>query len=310
MTQSTHISLDEAAPLNSRALARMIAAEMVQNNELPNAEIIRKRIVALTAGSMNPSALTIQTEIRAWYEQEFWPTYHAMGALPENTGVPEAVQNLFQSSFQTMVVQLFAAAKAGFQSEREEYDRQIDEAEQVVKKLKLEVNESVARVAEALDLYHTEARDHTATKDRLDAAADELRELNSRLHSAYELQATHEAKLTEIRTVERDRADAQIQSAYLEARRNLQEIDNLRQRVKTQELTQAAQAGDNRRLVLEHARAESDAQASRTELANAREAHARELERLLATLRPTGSKTATAKTFTHSRKSLRKPTRG
>lgn len=285
MTDSTLYIADEATPPNSRVLARKVAAEMVQNHELPNSEAVRKRIVALTGGRLNPSALTMQQEIKAWYAEEFWPTYHAMGSLPEDSGVPAEVRSLFQASFQTMVVQLFAAAKAGFQSEREDFQRQIDEADQLVQDLQRVASEHELRAAEAQERYQAEAHEHARTKERLEALASEVRDLNTKLHAAHEQQATHEAELKEVRQSERARADTQIEEAFREGRRHLLEIDALRQRVKSMELSLDGQKGENRRLVMEHAKSAAETAALQTELANTRAAHAKEVERMTAALR-------------------------
>ena len=285
MTDPTPYIADEATPHTSRVLARKIASEMVQNHEVPNAENVRKRIVKDTGGTMNPSALTIQTEIKAWYAEEFWPTYHAMGTLPADSDVPAQVRSLFQASFQTMVVQLFAAAKSSYESEREEYQRQINEADQVVQNLQRSVSDHELRAAEAQEQYAAEAHAHVLAKERLEELGAEVRDLNAKVHAAHEQQAKHETELKDVRESERKRADTQIEESFKEARRHLIEIDSLRQRLKSTELSLAGQQGENRRLVLEHAKSTAAATALETELANTRAAHAREVERMTAALR-------------------------
>lgn len=285
MTEPTLFIADEATPQNSRAMARKIATEMVQNHEVPNSENVRRRIVESTGGKTKPSALTIQTEIKAWYAEEFWPTYHAMGSLPADSDVPAEVRSIFQASFQTMLVQLFAAAKAGFQSEREEYQRQINEADQVVRDLQRSVSEHELRAAEALERLAAEAHDHAIAKERIEALASEVRDLNTKLHAAHEQQATHEAELKEVRQSERARADTQIEEAFREGRRLTQEVDNLRQNVRSKDVSIDALQGENRRLVLEHAKSTAETSALQTELATARAAHAKEIERMTAALR-------------------------
>lgn len=327
MTDSNLYISDDTTPPNSRALARMVAAEMVQNREIPNSEAVRKRIVALTGGRLNPSALTMQQEMKAWYAEEFWPTYHAMGSLPEDSGVPAEVRNIFQASFQTMVVQLFAAAKAGFQTERDDFQRQIDEADKVVQDLQRVAGEHELRAAEAQERYQVEAHEHAGAKERVEALASEVRGLNAKLHAAHEQQATHEAELKEVRQSERTRADTQIEEAFREGRRHLLELDALRQRVKSMELSLAGQQGENRRLVLEHAKSAAETSALQTELTNTRAAHAKEVERMTAalraaqagaaqgermkpTVRPTVRKaTAAGAPAVRVRRSLHKPTR-
>lgn len=326
MTDSSLYIADEATPPNSRALARKIAAEMVQNHELPNSEAVRKRIVAATGGRLNPSALTMQTEIKAWYADEFWPTYHAMGSLPEDSGVPAEVRSIFHASFQTMVVQLFAAAKAGFQSEREDFQRQIDEADQVVRELQRSVSDHEMRATEAQERYQAKAHEHALAKERIEALAGDVRDLNAKLHTAHEQQANHETELKEVRQAEQTRADTQIEEAFKEGRRHLFEIDALRQRVKSLELSVAGHQREHKHLVQEHATATAETKALQTELANARAAHAQEVERMTAALRAAqagaaqagrmkpavraaGKKPAGGASAPRVRRSLHKPTR-
>jgi len=285
MTDPNRFDLDEATSPNSRTLARRLAAEMVQRNEIPNAEVIRKRIGEITKGEMKPSALTIQDEIRKWYAEEFWPTYHAMGSLPADSGVPAEVRNIFQASFQTMVVQLMAAAKAGFQSERDDFQKQIDEADRVVQDLQHSVSVRELRLAETHERYLAEMQAHAEAKERLAALAEEVRELNVKLHAAHEQQAGHEAELKEVRQSERVRADTQIEAAFIEGRRLLQEVDNLRLNIRSRDVTIDGLRGENRRLVLDHAKATADAAARTDELSATRVAHAKEVERMTAALR-------------------------
>lgn len=294
MTEPIRTDLDDAALPNSRTLARRLAAEMVENNEIPNAEVIRKKISAVTNGQMNPSALTIQDEIKKWYADEFWPTYHAMGRLPKDSGFPAEVGRIFKESFQSIVVQLQAAARAEFQGERAEFQRQIDEADKVVRELQEKVLEHELRAAEAQERYTAEAHAHAATKMQLEASDTLVRELNTKLQTAHELQAEHEAQLNEVRRTERERADRQVEASALEARRHLLEVDVARQRAKTLESSLQGQVGENRRLVLAHAKAESEANALRLELANLRTTHAAEVQRMTAALRAAQAGTAQA----------------
>lgn len=326
MTDPTQYNADDATPHTSRFLARKIASEMVQNHEIPNGENVRKRIEEATGGKMKPSALTIQTEIKAWYTEEFWPVYHAMGTLPADSDVPAQVRNLFQASFQTMVVQLLAAAKSSYESEREEYQRQIDEADQVVQNLQRSVSDHELRAAEAQEQYAAEAHAHVLAKERLEELGADVRDLNAKVHAAHEQQAKHETELKDVRESERKRADTQIEESFKEARRHLIEIDSLRQRLKSTELSLAGQQGENRRLVLEHAKAVAESSSLQAELANTRSAHAKEVERITAALRAAqagatqaermntkvrggAGKPAAGAAARRIRKSLHKPTR-
>lgn len=326
MTEPTRINLDDATPANSRVLARQIAAQMAMNKEIPTAEAVRKRIVEQTGGEINPSASTIQSEMKAWFADEFWPTYHAMGAVPADSSIPADVRALFQSSFQTMVVQLFAAARASFDGERQEFQRQVAEADRVVQDMQIKVSELERRATTAEERYQAEERAHADTRLQLDASNTQVHELNAKLHAAHEQQAAHEQRLNEVRTSERERADTQIAAARDDAQRRLQEIDNLRQRVKALDLSLASQTNENRRLGLEHAKMAAEAAALAKELENTQASNTREIERLLAALRAAqagsaqservkpalraaGGTTVAAKAVGRTRKSLRKPTR-
>lgn len=326
MTEPNRHDLSDATPGNSRVFARQIAAEMVQNHELPTAEAVRKRIVERTCGELNPSALTIQTEIKAWYSEEFWPTFHIMGSVPKDSEVPAQVRALFQSSFQTMAVQLFAAARTSFDGERAEWQRQVAEADRVVLDLQQKLGEQEVHTAAAQELFEIEQHNHSDTKQKLDAADAHVRELAVKLQAAHEQQARHEQQLNEIRTTERERADSQIEAARADAKRHLQEIDNLRLRVRALDLSLASQTAENRRLGLEHAKIAGEATALAQELKNTQTANAREVERLAAalqaaqagtaqgerakpTLRAAGGTAAIARGAGRTKKSLRKPTR-
>lgn len=326
MTEPTRSNLDDAALPNSRVLARRLAAEMVENNEIPNAEVIRKKIGEVTNGQMKPSALTIQDEIKKWYAEDFWPTYNAMVRLPKESGFPAEVGRIFKESFQSIVVQLQAAARAEFQGERAEFQHQIDEADKVVREMQEKVLEHELRAAEAQESYQVEAHAHAETKLQLEASDAVVRELNAKLHAAHELQAEHEAQLNEVRRTERERADRQIEASALEARRHLLEVDLARQRAKSLESSLQGQVGENRRLVLDHAKAESEANALRLELANLRTTHAEEVQRMTTALRAAQAGAAQAERMKPSakaagrkagsgapvgrvRRSLHKPTR-
>ncbi|MFJ1470163.1 coiled-coil domain-containing protein [Massilia orientalis] len=326
MTEPNRYDLTDATPGNSRALARQIAAEMVQNHEIPTAEAVRKRIVERTRGELNPSALTIQTEMKAWYGEEFWPTFHAMGTVPKDSEVPAQVRAIFQSSFQTIAVQLFAAARTSFDGEREEYQRQIAEADRVVQDLQQKLGEQETHTGAAQELFAIEQHNHADTRQKLEAADAQVRELAVKLQAAHEQQAKHEQQLNEIRTSERQRADTQIEAARADAQRHLQEIDNLRQRVKAQDLSLASQTAENRRLGLEHAKIAAEATALAQELKNTQAANAKEVARLAAALqaaqagtaqgermrpalRAAGGTVAIARGAGRTKKSLRKPTR-
>jgi len=326
MTEPNRTDLIDLTPGNSRDLARKIAAEMVQNNEIPTAEAVRKRIIERTAGGINPSASTIQSEMKAWYSEEFWPAYHAMGTVPKDSGVPAQVRSLFQSSFQTMAVQLFGVARASFDADREEYQRQIAEADQVVQDLQRKLGEQEVHTAAAQKLFEIEQHNHAETKQQLEAANIQVRELSAKLQAAHEQQVKHEQQLNDVRTSEQQRADKQVAAAREDAQRHLQEIDNLRQRVKAQDLSLAGQASENRRLSLEHAKVAAEAAALAQELKNTQAANAREVERLVAALqtaqggtgqgerrkpalRAVGGKASGAQPVGRVRRSLHKPTR-
>ena len=326
MTEPNSTDLNDVTSVNSRVLARQIAAEMVLQNEIPTAMSVQKRIVERSRGKLNPSALTIQTEIKAWYSEEFWPTFHAMGTAPSDSEVPAQVRAIFQSSFQSMVVQLFAVARSSFDSERVEWQRQVAEADRVVQDLQQKLGEQEVHTAAAQELFEIEQRNHVETKQKLEVADAQVRELAVKFQAAHEQQAKHEQQLNEVRTSERQRADTQIEAARVDGQRHLQEIDNLRQRVKAQDLSLASQAAENRRLGLEHAKIAAEAMALAQELKNTQAANAREVERLMAALqaaqagptqgermkpalRATGGTAAIARGAGRTKKSLRKPTR-
>lgn len=310
MTEPIRNDLDDAALPSSRVLARRLAAEMVENNEIPNAEVIRRKIGEVTNGQMKPSALTIQDEIKKWYAEDFWPTYNAMVRLPIDSGFPAEVGRIFRESFQSIVIQLQAAARAEFQGERADFQRQVDEADRVVRELQEKVLEHELRAAEAQERYQAEAHAHAETRQQLEATDAVARDLNAKLHAAHELQAQHEAQLNEVRQSERDRADRQVEASALETRRHLLEVDVARQRAKSLESSLQGQMGENRRLVLEHAKAESEANALRLELENLRTSHTQEVQRMTAALRAAQAGAAQAERMKPSVKAVSRKAAG
>jgi myosin heavy subunit len=326
MTEPIRTDVDYASFQNSRELARYLAAEMVAHNQFPNAEVIRKQISRVTNGAMNPSASTIQDEIRKWHEDVFWPTYHAMGSVPQESGFPGEVKRIFTESFHNIVMQLQAAASAQFDVERADFQRQAQEAENVVRGLQEQVQGIEQRLAEVQDQYEAELQAHAGTKEQLEATGTEVRELNAKLQAAYEKQAAHEVQLNDVRKAERDRADKLLEDAAKDRRRDQLEIDMARQRAKSVELSLQGQVGENRRLVHEHAQAQSEATAARKELESLRKAHAEEVrrmtealraahagatqaERMKPTVRPAGGKALGTKPVARNRRSLHKPPR-
>ncbi len=326
MTELNRTDVDYTSFQNSRELARYLAAQMVARNQYPNAEVIRKEISKVTNGAMNPSASTIQDEIKKWHEEVFWPTYHAMGSVPQESGYPAEVKRIFTESFHNIVIQLQAAAGARFNAERADFQRQAQEAENVVRGLQEQVQGIEQRLAEVQSQYDAEAQAHTSTKEQLEAADAEVRELNVKLQAAYEKQAAHEVQLNEVRRTERDRADKLLEDAAKDRQRYQLEIDMARQRAKSVELSLQGQVGENRRLVHEHAQAQSTAAALRKELESLRAAHAEEVrrmtealraahagatqaERMKPTLRPAGGKALATASIGRNRRSLRKTPR-
>lgn len=326
MTEPNHTSVDYASFQNSRELARYLANRMVARNQYPNAEVIRKEISKVTNGVMKPSASTIQDEIKKWHEEVFWPTYHAMGTVPQESGFPAEVKRIFTESFHNIVMQLQTAASAQFDGERADFQIQAQEAEKVVRDLQEQVQGIEQRLAEVQGQYEAEVQAHAGTKEQLEATGTEVSELNAKLQAAYEKQAAHEVQLNEVRRTERDRADKLLEDAAKDRQRHQLEIDMARQRAKSVELSLQGQVGENRRLVHEHAQAQSEAAAARKELESLRKAHAEEVrrmtdalraahagatqaERMKPTLRPAGGKAFATKTIGRNRRSLHKTPR-
>jgi hypothetical protein len=235
----TETVLPEIEPTGTRTMVRLIAANMVHNKELPTGEKVRKRIGADTGGKMNPSALTVQDELKKWFADTFWPTHLALGTLPENTKVPETLRRLFSDSFQTIVVGAIDAAKSSWGFERDEYERRLAEANSLYDELTTQVGvfeqramDIQAKLEAQSEIVATAQRQNGADRQTISDLQSENARINVALQEAALAQAQHERALNEVRDAERQRADRLVEAARDDARRVRVDLDAERQSVK------------------------------------------------------------------------------
>lgn len=262
-------------------MVRKHAAEMAQRGEYPTAESVRRELAKL---GMTPSNTTITDEIKKWYADTFWPTYHALAALPQGSEVPGEIQRLFNEAFRMIAVQLLDTARRDWNDERAMYQEQLRETEAFAEQQKQTI---VALESEGADVSGR-LRDLQAKHDVALEANTTLRNENTQmsadLNRALQQQASHERELNEAVAAERRRADATAQAASTEQKRLLVEIDGLRQTVKRHEAAAAEAAADAQRSRDRAAKTESELAAARAEVATMRDAHGREIARLTETI--------------------------
>lgn len=280
---------DDALTLNSRAMARRIAFDMVMENLVPNAEVVRKRIIEETNKRMNPSANTIQSEIKQWMADSFWPTYHAFGALPADSSVPQEVRRIYQTAFQSMTVKLLETAHAGWEGERAQFQLQLNEADVALGTAKRQVSEFENKAAEALDQLQAEATAHATARQLNADLLSQIATLNRDIQAASARQAEHEREVTEMREAERLRIDGIMDAHNADRTRIVLELDAVTQKAKRLE-SQTAKAVSETHAWRERAtKAEIELKAARDDALRQHAAQQAELDRVASALRESQS---------------------
>lgn len=229
--------------MDSRALTRHIANDMVARKVVPTGESVRKAIIAITDGVSNPSASTIQDEFKKWMEDTFWPTYGVLQGLPDNRDVSARLAQLYSDGFQQIVIGAIDIAKASYTGERAQFEADAARSAETIVNLEellatakadgekwKSLHEQEAAIHAADEVVHANAlkalrSEHTAVVERMasdNAALIETASRQTRL--AEDLSAAREA--------DRVQAATQLANAQEDTKRGLREIDQLRQEEK------------------------------------------------------------------------------
>lgn len=225
-TQDVHI----------RQLVRNVADRMVEECEVPTAEKVRKRIIAESEGRRNPSALTVQSEMKSWFAESFWPSHHALSAIPEDSEVPVELRRIYRDGYQLLVRGIIKAVSATWDGERRQLQAQVAEAHELVESLHgrigsletlVQTRDEALEVADAKLAHIQEAHEEKARQ---------LEQLNAQLVTAANRQAEHERELNQVREVERTRSDEAARQAQESVKKVLLELDTERQASKRSEV--------------------------------------------------------------------------
>lgn len=106
---------------DTRKHIKLIIREMIGRNEIPSVnsvmtEIVRQRRAAGVDGS--PSTTTVHSEIKDYFENEFWPVFRTYKGLSE---VPEGLSRaheIFQDGFSRIVLSCVELANIQYKEER------------------------------------------------------------------------------------------------------------------------------------------------------------------------------------------------
>lgn len=280
---------DDPSNPTSRDLARRIAFELVMENVVPTSEMVRKLIIEETKGKMNPSATTIQSEIKAWMGDSFWPTYHAFGALPADSTVPLEVRRIYQSAFQTMAVKLLDVAHMGWEGERAQYQTQLNEADASLATARRQASEFEVQSAENLNRYQVEAEQHAKSRQLNTELLGQIAILNRDIQAASARQATHERELTEAREAERLRTEGIIEANRVDRQRIIVELDTAIQKAKRLDAEKATAVSEVHAWRERATKAEIELAAARNDVHRQQVALQAEIDRLAAALRESQS---------------------
>lgn len=231
--------------MDTRAMVRHIANDMIAHQDFPSAERVRKRIQADTGGNVNPSTLTVQDEMRKWLSDTFWAKHNALGALPDNPQVSHSLKRLYQDGFQTLVVGAISSAAQAWNKEREEFVVERQEAATIQERLQAQVTLLQADLDRAEDKLIGASEDNSHALEEIAQLNERLAVATQDIKEALQAQAEHERALNAVRESERGHTEEQIKLARADATRVLLDLDERRQDVKrlSAELVKAQAAG-------------------------------------------------------------------
>lgn len=271
---------EESGPLNSRSLTRTIAFRLAMNGEIPTAEKVRRLIVEETQSSLKPSALTIQSEMKKWYDDTFWPTFRALASMPDAEHASKDLQLIFGEALQRILVHVFGHSEKRWRAEREELQQLLSEAQRSADSFRSAAERHETLAAENDGLYRDELAAHAATKARVEGLQVQIQNLTARLEEAHQIQAEHERELNRTRETERARADTEIEAARQERHRVLREIDSANQIVKRLEVVNNELAGETKQIREKLSKTEAELAAAIAEANALRGLHAVEISRM------------------------------
>jgi chromosome segregation ATPase len=276
-------------PQDTRERVRLVANRMLDDNEMPNAERVRKRFYDLYKA--RPSTLTVNDEMKAWMDDTFWPRFRVFSKLKGHSSVSRRMQKIYEQGFNQIVIGAVESANGMWESERQAMREQIVERE-------ARLTDAHHREADLQDAVSQAQAQSTVTQHIVNALQNQLTyrtqqidELHAALATAHEeiLQAAqrsldYERKIAQTREEERSRADREIAAARDSVRKVQLELDGERQAVKRHEATHERQQAEIREVTGRLTQSEAARAAAEAEVLALKDAHRKQLAQLNATI--------------------------
>ena len=213
---------------DTRKHIKRIIREMIGRSEIPSVnsvmtEIVRQRRAAGVDGS--PSTTTVHSEIKDYFENEFWPVFKTYKGLSE---VPEGLSRaheIFQDGFSRIVLSCVELANLQYKEERTQFERDF-----VNKCNELEAAKNQLR--DAQKLYESFKENTESVISQLETKNQALEERNVELHSSIEKERGKVENLMLEFSQEKKRFSSEIERSNDTHRKMLVEVDTARQEAK------------------------------------------------------------------------------
>lgn len=216
---------------DTRKHIKHIIREMIGRSEIPSVnsvmtEIVRQRRAAGVDGS--PSTTTVHSEIKDYFENEFWPVFRTYKGLSE---VPEGLSRaheIFQDGFSRIVLSCVELANIQYKEERAQNEIEFQKICSELETVKRELAESQHQYSSFKD--NTESTIHQLEINN-HSQKGEIENLNKQLAGAN----AQALRLTQELAKEKQLFENEIEQADAARRKLLLEIDSTRLEVKSAE---------------------------------------------------------------------------
>lgn len=214
---------------DTRKHIKSIIRQMISRNEIPSVnsvmnEIVRQRRAAGVDGS--PSTTTVHSEIKDYFENEFWPVFRTYKGLSE---VPEGlsrVHDIFQDGFSKIVLSCMELANIQYEEERlqneHEFQKICTELETVKTELLNSRDQYISFKGQTESIIHELEVENQLLKEGIAILNRELDEEKAQV-----------SKITRELVQQKIHTENEVEQAKMTRRKLMQEIDTARQEAKT-----------------------------------------------------------------------------
>lgn len=214
---------------DTRKHIKSIIRQMISRNEIPSVnsvmnEIVRQRRAAGVDGS--PSTTTVHSEIKDYFENEFWPVFRTYKGLSE---VPEGlsrVHDIFQDGFSKIVLSCMELANIQYEEERlqneHEFQKICTELETVKTDLLNSRDQYISFKGQTESIIHELEVENQLLKEGIAILNRELDEEKAQV-----------SKITRELVQQKIHTENEVEQANMTRRKLMQEIDTARQEAKT-----------------------------------------------------------------------------